>query len=169
MGRKAELGHVLVKLFVINAPWFPDLSDVAPSCQFALAADGLNRTILHQVRPNGSCPARVACRCPRSNSARHFRTCFIKEDIGSPDEVPIRMDGEELGHVREAEKTTVGVSAFTERYCIKGAAQRLLSCQSCVRCPIKFRSSFQNLFYQRYWLSDARYRFTWEGVERSRT
>jgi hypothetical protein len=78
-----ENGHVLVKLFVINAPWFPDLSDVAPSG--CLSHDGL-----------------------------------------------------------------------TEQYRIVAAP----ASWDCVpMSAIKFRSSFQNLFYQRrYWLSDARYR-----------
>jgi hypothetical protein len=72
----------------------------------------------------------------RSNSARHFRTCLIKEDIGSQMRVPIHMVGEEGGTwcTYWLRKNDGGVSAFTERYCIKvrnGSCPARVAC----RCP----------------------------------
>jgi hypothetical protein len=65
-------------------------------------------------------------------------------------------------YLRSRKKTTVGV-AFTERYCIR-VRPNGPSCQLRAMSRDQIPSSFQNLFYQRrYWLSDARYRFTWMG------
>jgi hypothetical protein len=60
------------------------------------------------------------------------------------------MDGEEgeLGHVLEKQKNDGGCVGLY-RTILHQVRPWLLSCQSCVPMSvIKFRSSFQNLFYQ---------------------
>jgi hypothetical protein len=116
------------------------------------------RPILHQVRPTA--PVLPELRADvRSNSARHFRTCFIKEILA------LQMRGTDShgwGGRRnlvtcQAEAKAVGVSAFYRTILHLGRCSNG-SCPARLRADvtIKFRSSFQNLFNQRrYWLSDA--------------
>jgi hypothetical protein len=62
-----------------------------------------------------------------------FRTCFIKEDIGSPDaRYRFTWMGEELGHVLEKQKNDGGCVGLYRTILHQGTAQRLLSCQSCM-------------------------------------
>jgi hypothetical protein len=66
--RKAELGHVLEKQkTTVGVSAFTERYCIKCRC-------GPTAPVLPELRAD-----------VRSNSARHFRTCFIKEDIGSPD------------------------------------------------------------------------------------
>jgi hypothetical protein len=156
MGEEAELGHVLAKLFVINLRHVVSDLSTAPShgCHSAFT-----ERYCIKVRSK-FCPAR----CVRDvRDHRHFKTCFIKEDIGSPDAVPIHI-GEEGGtwsrtfeainlcHVVPDQSDVAGHSRvalatgrlLTERYRKVYPAPVLPELRADVR--VITCSSFQNLF-----------------------
>jgi hypothetical protein len=68
--------------------------------RFALATDGLHRTILHQVRP-WLLSCQVACRCRDQIPLIISEPVLSRRYWLSRHEVPIHMDGRkaELGHV----------------------------------------------------------------------
>jgi hypothetical protein len=121
MGRKAELGHVLVKLFVINLRHVVPLTCLTSHRRIRLPWPLTALTERYCIRCGPTAPVLPGC-VPMSaiKFRSSFQNLFIKEDM-APDAVPIQWMGRkaELGHVLESKKTTVGVSAFTERYCIK--------------------------------------------------
>jgi hypothetical protein len=107
-----------------------------------------------------------------------FQNLFIKEDIGSPDELPIHMIGggsgtwsrtcetfrDQLAPRGSPDLSTshrrIGLpwplTAFTERYCIRCGPACPLSCQSCVPMSvIKFRRHFRTCFIRDIGSPDA--------------
>jgi hypothetical protein len=159
MDGEAELGHT--EVFVINcATWFPDLST---SHRRASPWPPTAFTERYCIKCGPTAPVLPELRA----DVRDQIPLVISEPVSSKKILALQMRGTDshgwgrnLVTYLRSRKTTVGVSAFTERYCIKVRPNGSCPARVACRCPIKFRSSFQNLFYQRrYWLSDARYRF----------
>jgi hypothetical protein len=144
MGRKAELGHVLVKFRDQLAPRGSlTCLDVAPS-HWVTLTDGLNRTTASRCGP--AAPVLQSC-VPMS--AIKF-SLVISEPVYqrrycSPD-ARYRftwMGEEELGHVLEKQKNDKwGCVGLTKRYCIKvwPNGSVLPELRRCPRSPRHFRT-----------------------------
>jgi hypothetical protein len=161
IGRKMELGHVLMKLFVIN-PVVPDLSDVAPSHRAAWPLTAFTERYCIKVAqrllsPQSRCPrldqmlvisepvSQRRGRCAAGQNGRRpspFRMATVPT-IGvwnSPHFMfQINLRRSSIHHVAPSQVsvTAIPTAFYRNRYRIKVRPNGLLRSQSCVCADVR--------------------------------